>query len=1691
VDGLPGYENSTWSGDCNPDGTIVLALAQDAVCTVVSDDIAPTLTLIKTIDGGSAVTTDFTLRVTGEGGGCGQDGSVGYVDPDGIAGIAVTPIESNCLYTISEDPVDDYALTGIVCLDGIGVNVGHPFSMHEGQSVTCTITNTLVNLGSITVVKQVNNNFGGALTAADFPLQVTATGTDCNVDGSNQVSPYVVDPPGDGCVYTITETLQPGYENEQIICEESGGTVTGATFSFTAAETWLCTVINSDLAATLTLIKEVVNDNGGAAGPDDWVLTADGSNSDDYSGTTTGFWSGGVSVKSGTYILTEENGPAGYDNGNWICSGGVQSGNSITLALGETAICTISNDDSRPGLTLVKEVINDNGGEAIPSQWTLTATGPTGFSGPGPTVSSGAEFQFGTYDLSESNGPGGYAGSDWICIGGTQVDGDTITLALGESATCTISNDDQEPALTLIKEVSNDNGGTALPSAWTLTATGPTPFSGNGPSVSNGEGFEAGSYDLSESGPAGYSAGDWICTGGTQDDADTVTLAPGDTATCTLTNDDMEPGLTLVKEVTNDNGGTALPSAWTLTATGPTPFSGSGPNVSNNPGFSAGTYHLSESSGLGGYTASDWSCVGGTQEDADTVTLDVGETAICTITNDDLTASLTVVKNIVNDNGGTVSNPNAFGLKIDDIPVANNIPVEKDAGAHTVSEDGLTGYQPGTWGGDCNPDGSITLDLGQDATCSITNDDISPRLTLVKNVTNDNGGSASADDWILRADGSGNNDFFGTMTGFWSGGVDVGPDTYILSESGGPGGYDAGTWTCSGGSHTGNTITLALGESATCSLSNNDRSPGLTLVKTVINDDGGAATASDWFLVATGPAGFSGPGPTVSNGAGFQSGTYDLSESGGTGGYTATDWVCTGGTQVDGDTVSLALGESATCTITNNDIAPTLKLVKTIVNDNGGTVSVPDDFGLMVDGEPVLHNAVNTLTAGSHSASEAGLPGYQAEGWGGDCATNGSITLDPGQNATCTLTNNDIEPQLTLVKEVRNDDGGSAMPSEWTLAASGPNSFSGPGPQVDNPPGFTAGTYVLSESGGPDGYLTSDWLCTGGLQQGTDTVIVMPGDNITCTIVNDDIAPTLTLVKSIINDNGGSVTNPDDFGLMVDGNPVQHNVTINLAAGGHSASEAGQPGYLGGDWEGDCAADGSIILDLGQDATCTLTNDDIEPGLTLVKEVINDNGGTAQPSAWTLTADGPSGFSGTGPSVSNGANFQAGTYDLSESGGPGGYVGGDWVCTGGTQDDADTVTLAPGDSATCTLTNDDTGPGLTLVKEVVNDNGGTELPSAWTLTATGPTGFSGSGPIVSSGEGFVAGTYDLSESGPEGYDAGDWNCEGGTQADGNTITLALGESATCTINNNDREPGLTLIKVVTNNNGGSALPSDWTLNASGPAGFSGSGPSVSNNPGFEAGTYDLSESGGPGGYSAGDWDCTGGTQEDADTITLALGETASCTLTNDDDEPGLTLIKQVTNNNGGTGQASNWNLAADGPTGFSGPGPSVSNGANFVAGTYNLSENGGPAGYAAGDWVCNGGTQNDANTITLSLGETATCTIVNDDIGPGLTLVKIVVNNNGGSGQPSDWILTADGPTGFSGPGPTVSNESGFEAGTYDLSESNGPDGYVASDWLCEGGLQVDADTITLAPGEAATCTITNEDQGFDPVIFRDGFESD
>ena len=225
-------------------------------------------------------------------------------------------------------------------------------------------------------------------------------------------------------------------------------------------------------------------------------------------------------------------------------------------------ICTVNNDDQTAHLKLVKTITNNNGGTATVTDWTLTATGPTTIRGITGTGDVDQDVNAGSYTLSET-GPAGYAGT-WSCVtaAGDPVTvnaNNGITVALAQSVTCTVNNDDQPAHLTLVKKVVNDNGGTAAATAWTLTAAGPTSgVSGaTGTTPVTGRAVNAGTYTLSESGgPTGYDASAWSCvlTGQPATTVPvtnaTVTLALGQDVTCTITNSySLVPvrGLTIVK----------------------------------------------------------------------------------------------------------------------------------------------------------------------------------------------------------------------------------------------------------------------------------------------------------------------------------------------------------------------------------------------------------------------------------------------------------------------------------------------------------------------------------------------------------------------------------------------------------------------------------------------------------------------------------------------------------------------------------------------------------------------------------------------------------------------------------------------------------------------------------------------------------------------------------------------------------------------------------------------------------------------------------------------------------------------------------------------------------------------------------------------------------------------------------------
>ena len=209
----------------------------------------------------------------------------------------------------------------------------------------------------------------------------------------------------------------------------------------------------------------------------------------------------------------------------------------------------------------------------------------------------------------------------------------------------------------------------------------------------------------------------------------------------------------------------------------------------------------------------------------------------------------------------------------------------------------------------------------------------------------------------------------------------------------------------------------------------------LVVVKHVINGNGGGADAGDFTMsvTATNPSTASFPGDEAGTTITLDPGSYEVSESGPSGYSASFSADCTG---------TIALGETKTCTVTNDDIAPTLTVTKTVVNAAGGDTG---RFNLTIDGTTAGSGGnigdggstgAVTLAAGAHAVGETAVAGTNLSDYvvtiGGDCASDGSITLALAQNATCTITNT-RKSRVTVAKT----ENGAAPSNQWSFRLSG------------------------------------------------------------------------------------------------------------------------------------------------------------------------------------------------------------------------------------------------------------------------------------------------------------------------------------------------------------------------------------------------------------------------------------------------------------------------------------------------------------------------------------------------------------------------------------------------------------------------------------------------------------------------------
>ncbi|MFK4834629.1 hypothetical protein ACI3KY_02750 [Microbacterium sp. ZW T2_14] len=751
--------------------------------------------------------------------------------------------------------------------------------------------------------------------------------------------------------------------------------------------------------------------------------------------------------------------------------------------------------------------------------------------------------------------------------------------------------------------------------------------------------------------------------------------------------------------------------------------------------------------------------------------------------------------------------------------------------------------------------------------------------------------------------------------------------------------------------------------------------------------------------------------------------TYPLTFGGGitAGNVTVTE------TQQAGFTLTQVGGQNAVCTNLNTNSAvavtnqgalgfsvdvPSTQAVNCIVYNRAPSpeadIAVTKKW--IVNGTAYANGAQPGGLSAQLSLTGPGAAGATPQGWG---VTRTGYTQ--GNTTTLSETVGLIDPQLCTndarVTEVNGASMNTALGSGYQVALS----------QVHNTATITNTvtcrstlTLVKSVQGGTA--APSSWTLNAQSTDAGSPLAFAPGT----TGVKHDVTPNARY--QLFETNGSPLYAQTDNRTNLQSNPLSSGSATCIRVDGNGNPVQGS-GFSDG-------INGGVNVPLGFNVACTLVNQ--TASLTLLKHVVNDNGGSATASEWKLTGT-PATLAGLSATTVTGSETQVPastfqvrprhTYTLTESSVPGyqfqklqQLVGGSWVDVLANADPAGfprkdgngnwLIQVAGLDTPVYRFVNDDVAPKLTLLKEVVNNNGGVAVKTDWTLSATTPGGPSISGvtgtPAVS-GQNVEAGVvYTLGESAIAGYDLSTLSCTGyaGTTKGSPTLTLKPGDDVTCTFTNDDLPGKLTLVKVVDASNGGTAVAADWnqklTVKRGADATLTFNHNETKDVP---AGVYTLAEVNQITGYEWTNLVCsTGQTSLANKTVTVANGANVTCTFTNRAIKPTLTLVKVVDNKNGaGSATPDLWTLtaAADGQTSVTGQG--TASGAVMPGAEYTLTESENVSGYTAGDWSCyvTGSDPRvafpiDDDVVVPAVGKNVTCEITNTAVPAEGGIVKKV-----------------------------------------------------------------------------------------------------
>ena len=896
-------------------------------------------------------------------------------------------------------------------------------------------------------------------------------------------------------------------------------------------------------------------------------------------------------------------------------SAGAITGSPYHMSQVSWTLGSLGNQDRALAATAVKPagtiVIIKDAIPNDPQDFSFTTTGglsPASFSlddDADNTLSNTQPFSSiaaGTYSVSEVTIPSGWDLTNLVCTvspSGTSTFTSTpptvsINLKGGDTVTCTFT--DTKRGHIIVDKLTDPTPDSTNIFSFTTTGTGYNPFNLKDTDTPNDQTLAPGSYTVTETNPSslGFDLSNLVCTPtGTETSVTpdlanrkaTITLGAGGSVTCRFT-DTKQRGHIIVDKVTDPSPDSTTSFSFTTTGTGYNGFSLKDTDTPNDQTLVPGTYTVTETNPSSlGFDLSNLVCTPtGTETSVTpdlanrkaTITLGAGGSVTCTFTNSKR-GQITVIKR-------TIPSPD---------------PTDTSFSFTTTG----TGYNPFSLKNGESNDQTLVPGI-----YSVTETDPAPAfdLTSLTCVVAGTGTSTSVDNRKL------------TITLGAGGSVTC---TYTDTKRGH---IRVDKVTSPGGD------TQEFGFAASWD-SGDD--PDFTLADATTPYDSGALVPGTYTVAETVPTGWDLTGLSC-----------EVSQGG-----TST-WDATGSPTVS---VVLKAGDTVTCTYTDTKRGQITIIKDTVPNDaqdfsytSTGGLS-PASFSLDDDADSTLSNTqrFTNVLPGTYTVTEGAVTGFDltgltctATGTGtsayGDKTTGvATITLGAGGSVTCTYGN--TKRGHIVVDKVTVPSGD---PYEFEFAASWD---SGDDPDFTLADATTPydsgalvpGTYTVAETV-PTGWDLTNLACTvseGGTStfdvsgSPTASIVLKAGDTVTCTYT-DTKHPTLTLVKKVKNNYGGStgastwtlsatgtsgsfsgtgIPNADDTEATLGPKDVTANVEYTL-------DESTVTGYTKGTWTcyGDVSStNGKITLGFGQDDTCEITNNDQPATLIVKKHVVNDNGG--------------------------------------------------------------------------------------------------------------------------------------------------------------------------------------------------------------------------------------------------------------------------------------------------------------------------------------------------------------------------------------------------------------------------------------------------------------------------------------------------